>query len=163
MDKVITFKEAIKLSKKLKSEKKRIVLVGGCFDILHIGHVTFLKKAKERADVLLVLLESDEAVKELKGANRPINTQKDRAWVLASLCGVDYVIILPKRFNDKMYDELIIKIRPDILATTRGDSQRHHKERQAKLVGAKVIEIIEPLKNQSTTRLAELLKEEYGL
>lgn len=163
MDKVITLREVIKLSKKLKSERERIVLVGGCFDILHLGHVTFLEKAKERGDKLLVLLESDEAVRVFKGENRPINTQKDRARVLAALSAVDFIITLPRRLDDKMYDQIVKEIRPEVLATTKGDPQKYHKERQAKLVGAKVIEIVEPLKNQSTTRLAELLKEEYGL
>lgn len=163
MEKIFTLEQVERVAKQLKSQGRTIVLVGGCFDILHIGHVVFLQKAKEKADKLLVLLESDEAVREFKGENRPINTQEDRAQVLVALRVVDYVILLPKKLDDKMYDQIIFEIKPDILATTHGDPQRHHKERQAKFVKAEVVDIIERLEDQSTTRLAKLLKEEYGL
>ena len=63
----------------------KIVLVGGCFDILHLGHVVFLEKAKKEGDVLVVLLESDEKVRFLKGKGRPVHTQSERAEILSAL------------------------------------------------------------------------------
>lgn len=160
MKKILTVQESIKKARLLRRSGKHIVLVGGCFDILHVGHIIFLESAKKGGDVLFVLLESDEAVKVIKGKNRPINSQKDRAQVLSALTVVDYVICLPKKLADHDYDQLLIKLKPDILATTKGDSHRHHKERQAKLVGAKLIDVTNRLKDQSTTRLAKILQED---
>lgn len=163
MNKIINLKEAVIISKKLKEQEKVIVLAGGCFDLLHLGHLTFLEKAKKEGDVLLVILESDKTVRRLKGETRPINKQKDRAQILAALSCVDYVICLPQNFQSQDYDRLVEKISPLVLATTKGDPRQHHKNRQAKLVGAKVIEVTRRLKSQSTTRLAALLQEENNL
>src|SRR3990167_9728836 len=88
-------------SKDLKKQGKVVVLAGGCFDILHPGHVIFLEKAKKTGDILVVLLESDQKVKELKGINRPVHTQIDRAQVLFALRAVDYVVMLPYMKFDK--------------------------------------------------------------
>lgn len=160
MKKILTVKESIKKARLLRRSGKHIVLAGGCFDILHVGHIIFLENAKKEGDVLFVLLESDEAVEAIKGKNRPINIQKDRARVLASISAVDYIIPLPRRFNNKDYDELIVKICPHVLATTKGESLRYHKQRQAKLVGAKLIDVTNRLKDQSTTRLAKIFQED---
>ncbi len=136
---------------------KKIVLVGGCFDILHIGHITFLEKAKAAGNFLVVLLESDETIKKLKGEGRPINSQKDRAAILASLCMVDQVISLPV-MKDSDYDQLVTKIKPVIIATTAGDPALNHKKRVAKLVGAKIKVVTKQVQDRSTTRLLNLLK-----
>lgn len=158
MGKILTIKEAIQVSKELRARKK-IVLAGGCFDILHIGHVVFLEEAKGAGDVLFVLLESDEAVAQRKGKNRPINLQEDRAKVLASLRMVDYVIVIPYFATDREYDELVARLRPAIIATTKGDRQRLHKQRQAAKIHAVVVDVTRRVKNVSSTRLAELLSE----
>lgn len=116
-----------------------MVLVGGCFDVLHPGHVIFLQKAKRAADYLVVLLESDQKVKKLKGVNRPVHTQKMRAMVLKALKFVDRVILLPNMKNDSDYERLIKQIKPDIIAATEGAEDNHFKKRAAKLVGAKLV------------------------
>lgn len=90
---------------------KKIVFTNGCFDVLHIGHISYLKKAKELGDILIVGLNSDASVKKLKGENRPINNQHDRAKMLLSLKFVDYVVI----FNEDTPLEIIKKIKPNIL------------------------------------------------
>lgn len=159
MNKIITPQIAIKTSEQLKRQGKSIVLVGGCFDILHIGHVKFLQKAKEAGGILFVILESDKTCR-LKGKNRPINSQVDRAKVLSALEMVDYIIPIPK-FENKDYDDLISRIKPDTIATTKGDPFRIHKEKQAKLVNAKVVDVIEQLSNKSTTRLVKLLSKDF--
>ena len=113
------------------------VLAGGCFDILHPGHVIFLQKAKKAGDKLIVLLESDEKVRILKGVNRPVHTQKERARILSALTVVDQIISLPFMKTDQEYDELVKKIKPDIIAVASKALDNHHK-RIAKLVGAKL-------------------------
>src|SRR3989338_7164381 len=132
MKKTIGVAQASSISKKIKSSGKRIVLAGGCFDILHIGHITFLEKAKKEGDVLMVLLESDESIRKSKGGNRPINTMEDRARILAALKSVDIVVKLPHMGSDKEYDDLIEKIQPAVLASAIGDRAIDHKKRQAK-------------------------------
>lgn len=157
--KIITPEQAIKISKQIQSKGQKIVLVGGCFDILHIGHITFLENAKKQGDILFVLLENDETIKKLKGENRPINTQKDRSKILIHLSMVDCVVMLPDIVDNKTYDDLVISLKPAIIATTAGDINRVHKERQAKIIGAKVVDVINEISNQSTTRLINILRE----
>ncbi len=95
----------------LREKGKKIVFTNGCFDILHRGHIEYLKKAKELGDVLIVGLNSDDSVKRIKGKDRPINKQEDRAELLASLEFVDYVVI----FDEDTPYNLIKEIKPDVL------------------------------------------------
>lgn len=159
MNKILTIQQLENISKQLRNMNEKIVLAGGCFDILHIGHLTFLQKAKNQGDYLFVLLESDDQIKKIKGSNRPINTQKDRAEILAALQIVDYIIPLSASMSDSNYDTLIKKINPSVIATTKGDPNRFHKERQAKLIEAKVVDVTMPVKDHSTTNLLKLFEE----
>ncbi|MDX4036294.1 D-glycero-beta-D-manno-heptose-7-phosphate kinase [Aliarcobacter skirrowii] len=106
-----TFDEIEKLAKKLHSQGKKIVFTNGCFDILHVGHVKYLEEAKSYGDVLILGLNADSSVRKLKGSSRPINTQDDRAYILASLESVDYVVI----FEEETPYELIKLIKPHVL------------------------------------------------
>lgn len=160
MKKILTVGEAKIVAEEIRKNNKSIVLVGGCFDILHIGHLMFLEKAKEQGDALFVLLESDSNIKKLKGKNRPINTQKDRASLLEALKIVDYVILLPSLITNEKYDEITTQIKPSVIAVTKGDPSIHHKERQAKKVNGKVVIVTEMIQDQSTTRLAELISKD---
>jgi len=103
--------EITKLVQELKLKGKKIIFTNGCFDILHVGHIKYLEKAKSFGDVLILGLNSDISVKKIKGENRPINSQIDRAYILASLEVVDYLVI----FNEDTPYELIKSIEPDIL------------------------------------------------
>ena len=102
-----------KLLSKLKTlrKRKKVVFTNGCFDIIHAGHVRYLKKAKALGDVLVVGLNSDSSVKKIKGETRPIVKQKDRGEVLSALTSVDYVVV----FNDPTPIKLIEAIQPDVL------------------------------------------------
>lgn len=100
----------IELKKKRDSGKK-IVFTNGCFDILHRGHVAYLKEARSLGDLLIIGLNTDESVRRLKGPERPINNENDRAELLAALECVDYVIL----FNEETPRDLIAQIRPDFL------------------------------------------------
>ncbi len=96
---------------RLKQEGKKIVFTNGCFDILHVGHVKYLQEAKSYGDVLIVGLNSDSSVRKLKGPSRPVNTEADRAYILAALESVDVVVI----FSEETPHDLIQNIAPDTL------------------------------------------------
>ncbi|MDA7437924.1 D-glycero-beta-D-manno-heptose-7-phosphate kinase [Candidatus Pseudothioglobus singularis] len=106
-----TWNEISSIISELKNNDKKIVFTNGCFDILHIGHVKYLEKAKNFGDILILGLNSDDSTRRLKGKNRPINIQDDRAYILASLEVVDYVVI----FNEDTPLNLIKLIKPDVL------------------------------------------------
>jgi len=106
-----TLDEITLLSKELKVRDKKIIFTNGCFDILHAGHVRYLETAKSYGDILILGLNSDRSVTALKGKNRPINAQLDRAYILAALEAVDYVVVFDE---DTPYD-LIKAIKPHIL------------------------------------------------
>lgn len=110
MSKVRLRNEIKEIAAKLKSEGKKIVFTNGCFDLLHIGHVRYLKEAKRLGDILIVGLNSDASVRRLK-PQRPINEESRRAEVVASLEMVDFVTL----FSEDTPYELIKSIRPDVL------------------------------------------------
>ena len=157
MARIVEFHELEKVL--LEESKGKIVLAGGCFDILHIGHAKFLSEAKAMGDYLVVLLESDKKVKELKGENRPIFIQKERAEMLSALGSVDLIVLLPMMENDSDYLDLVMKIRPGIIAVTENDPHIDKKRRQAKEVGAE-LKIISLTKTFSTSKLAKILENE---
>jgi D-beta-D-heptose 7-phosphate kinase/D-beta-D-heptose 1-phosphate adenosyltransferase len=106
-----TFNEIIALCTELKAKGKRVVFTNGCFDLLHAGHVKYLETAKSFGDVLIIGLNSDRSVNALKGKDRPINVQMDRAYILAALEVVDYVVI----FDEDTPYKLIKAIKPHTL------------------------------------------------
>jgi D-beta-D-heptose 7-phosphate kinase/D-beta-D-heptose 1-phosphate adenosyltransferase len=106
-----TLEEITILSSELKTKGKKIIFTNGCFDILHAGHVRYLGAAKNYGDVLILGLNSDRSVASLKGEGRPINTQLDRAYILAALEAVDYVVV----FDEDTPYNLIKAVKPHIL------------------------------------------------
>ena len=140
--------------------KDKIVLVGGCFDILHLGHVIFLEKAKRLGDKLVVLLESDENIKKNKGNNRPVNNQENRAKMLMSLKAVSKVIKLPEMKTDEEYLALIKKIKPSVIAITGGDKRIFQKRKQAKIVGARLVKVTKQIPYQSTSRIVDIIAQD---
>jgi len=105
------FKEIEQLSYELKAKNRKIVFTNGCFDILHLGHIKYLEKAKSLGDILILGLNSDRSVSALKGDERPINPQNDRAYILAAIEVVDHVVI----FDEDTPYNLIRLIKPNIL------------------------------------------------
>ncbi len=110
-NKIIGYDDLPGLLESLRSEKKSIVFTNGCFDILHIGHVKYLEKAKELGDILILGLNTDNSVKRIKGEDRPVNKENDRAAVLSGLASIDYII----KFDEDTPLSLIEKVRPDYL------------------------------------------------
>jgi len=108
----VTLEEAVALADRLRAERKRIVLANGCFDLLHVGHVRYLRAARRLGDVLFVGINSDAAVARLKGRGRPLMPAAERAEILLSLREVDHVVI----FEEDTADRLIASLRPDVHA-----------------------------------------------
>ncbi len=108
---VQTLKTLPALLKTIRTSRKRIVFTNGCFDILHIGHIRLLEKAKRLGDVLIVGLNSDRSVRQLKGPGRPLLPERARAEVLSGLKAVDHVIL----FSEQTPENLIRRIRPHVL------------------------------------------------
>lgn len=108
--KIVDLEKLSAKTEQLKREGKRIVATGGCFDLIHAGHVEYLEKAKEFGDVLVVFLNSDESVQSLKGPGRPIVDEENRAIVIAGLEAVDYVCI----FSEADPCKVIAVVKPDV-------------------------------------------------
>ena len=107
---IIDRENAAQFCEDLRRQGKKIVFTNGCFDIIHAGHVRYLTAAKNFGDVLIIGLNTDESVRRLKGASRPINNQADRAEVLLGLKAVDHVIY----FGEQTAENLIAGVKPDI-------------------------------------------------
>jgi len=110
-EKIITREQVSQIVSQLKREGRKVAFTNGCFDLLHIGHLELLEHARKLGDILIVGLNSDDSVRRLKGPQRPINTQLDRARILAALEVVDYVVI----FDEDTPLELIQTVMPDFL------------------------------------------------
>lgn len=151
---IVSRQELIDICEKIRKDEKEIVFTNGCFDIIHAGHVIYLHDAKSYGDVLVVGLNSDDSVRRLKGSNRPLNAENDRAVVLDSLKPVNYVCI----FDEDTPFELISAIKPDVLVKG-GDYNRDT------IVGADVVEenggkvvVVPLLEGRSTTSIIDKIK-----
>ena len=137
----------------LRKAGKTIAFTNGCFDLMHLGHVTYLQKAKKGDRVLVVGLNSDRSTRRIKGPSRPIIGQKSRAAVLAALESVDFVVI----FNENTPHELIKAVGPDVLV--KGADWKGKKVVGADI--AKKVELIPYIKGFSTTQIIKKIKK-YG-
>ena len=141
----------------LKKQNKKVVTTNGVFDILHIGHIRYLQKAKKLGDVLIVAINSDESVKKIKDPKRPLNNENDRAEALAALQCVDYVTI----FDEQDPVKFLEKIKPDI-HVKGGDYNINQiiekgvvEENNGKIV------LIPEIRGYSTTELINKILEAY--
>ena len=139
---------------RLRAERKKIVFTNGCFDLLHVGHVRYLTAARALGDLLIVGLNSDSSVRMLKGADRPINNQEDRAEILSGLRAVDHVVI----FDERTAENLIAEVKPDIYV--KGGDYDLSTLPEAKIVqsyGGRV-EFIDLVAGRSTTNIINRMK-----
>lgn len=146
-----TFEEIEKIVKKSRKQGSKIVFTNGCFDILHRGHVSYLNIAKSFGDILILGLNADESVRTLKGKNRPINNEDDRAFVLAGLESVDYVV----QFSEDTPYNLIKIVQPDILVKG-GDYEGKN------VVGSDIaseVKLVKFIDGKSTTKTIEKIKD----
>ena len=154
IDKIVSREDARKISTELHERGVKIVFTNGCFDIIHRGHVEYLEFARSLGDILMIGLNTDDSVRRLKGPTRPINRFEDRAYVLASLEVVDYVV----GFDEDTPFELIKEVIPDVLV--KGGDYRPED-----VVGRDIVEghggklVLAPFKDgYSTTSLIQRIK-----
>ncbi|MCA9372147.1 adenylyltransferase/cytidyltransferase family protein [Candidatus Woesebacteria bacterium] len=134
----------------------KTVLVGGCFDLLHYGHLTFLQNAAIQGDFLIVALEPDAFITKYK-YREPIHTQQERAEILCSLRLVKAVVNLPLFSSNQEYESLVEVLSPAVIAVTEGDPLLAEKRKQAQSIGGRVVAVSSLLPKYSTSRIIELL------
>ncbi len=142
--------EIAKITDQFRKNGKKIVFTNGCFDILHLGHVKYLEKARSFGDVLIVGLNNDASVRRLKGAARPINPEFDRAYLLAALSAVDYVVL----FGEDTPYELIRLIRPDVLV--KGGDYAGKEVVGSDIAGE--VRLVDFVQGKSTTSVIEKMR-----
>jgi rfaE bifunctional protein nucleotidyltransferase chain/domain len=158
-EKIMTTEAMQAARKHLKDAGKTLVFTNGCFDILHAGHVDYLAFARRQGDALIVGLNSDASVRRNKGDDRPINTEDDRAYVLAALECIDFVVL----FDDDEPAPLIEQLLPDVLV--KGEDWAHYVSGRETVEanGGKVV-LAKMVEGKSTTdtiaRISNLLKKE---
>lgn len=138
---------------------QRVVLVGGCFDILHFGHITYLNNAKAEGDVLVVALENDAFIRTKK-KRTPFHTQRQRAQLLTNLKSVDFVLLLPTMRTHEAYRILVERVKPHVIAVTAGDPLGEKKKLFAEALGAKYIvvnKLIAGLSSSTISTYARIL------
>jgi rfaE bifunctional protein nucleotidyltransferase chain/domain len=154
----MTVAEAAALAARLRAESKRIVLANGCFDLLHVGHVRYLVGARRLGDVLFVGLNSDAAVRRLKGPGRPLVPAAEREEVLAALRAVDHVVV----FDDDTADALVAAIRPHVHAKGTDYTEASVPEAASvRAVGGEVAIVGDP-KDHATRDVIRAIVERFG-
>lgn len=154
----LTLDEAAALAAQLRARGRRVVLANGCFDLLHVGHLRYLRAARALGDVLFVAINSDASVARLKGAGRPLLPAAERAELLGSLRAVDHVVI----FDDDTADGLVAALRPAVHAKGTDYAPDGVPEAAtARSVGAQVAIVGDP-KEHSTRDLIARIAERFG-
>jgi len=152
--KILSIQEMLAERARLRSQGARLVFTNGVFDLLHVGHVRYLAQARALGDTLVVAINSDRSVRELKGPERPVFDQAERAEILAALRQVDYVVV----FDDVSPRSLISALLPDVLVKG-GDYQldQIHGREEVEAAGGRVLSL--PfVDGASTSRLIERMK-----
>ncbi len=157
MGQIITIDEFKKIRLNLKNENKIVVFTNGCFDLLHAGHVDYLNKAKTFGDILVIGINSDRSVKKIKGINRPIINEKERAYIISNLANVDYVIL----FDEGTPENLIKTLSPDVLVKGADWSKDE-------IIGAEYVESnggrierVDFVCNQSTSKIIQTILDRH--
>ncbi|MCR5757032.1 MAG: D-glycero-beta-D-manno-heptose 1-phosphate adenylyltransferase [Selenomonas sp.] len=151
---LIERKDIAKFCEILRKGGQKIVFTNGCFDILHAGHVTYLEAARAQGDVLVLGLNTDESVRRLKGPERPINNEQDRAKVVGALQAVDYVVL----FGEQTAEAVIAEVKPDVYV--KGGDYTLETLPEAKIVqsyGGRVA-FIDMVEGRSTTNIINKIK-----
>lgn len=112
MKKLYSLAQLTKIIEGQKKKGKQVVLANGCFDLIHIGHIRYLKESKKKGDVLVVALNSDSSVRKLKGKGRPILNENERADIISSFSFVDYITF----FNEEKVDKVLLSLKPHVHA-----------------------------------------------
>ena len=154
-DKIVTKEEALERVTSWKDQGQEVVFTNGCFDILHLGHVDYLEKARALGDKLILGLNSDDSVKRLKGESRPVNREEARARLLASLQFVDAVV----SFSEDTPLELIGYLKPDILVKGKDYEISNIVGADIVIENGGKVETIDLVDGFSTTNIIDKIKE----
>jgi D-glycero-beta-D-manno-heptose 1-phosphate adenylyltransferase len=154
---IISLDQFKKLRKEFKDSGKKVVFTNGCFDILHAGHVDYLKKAKAFGDILVAGLNSDISVRNIKGEKRPIINEIERAEILSGLKSVDYVIL----FDEDTPENLINEIVPDILIKGADWPIERIVGKDTVIANGGEVKTISFVTNQSTSGIIKTILERY--
>ncbi len=155
---VVSREEIRGIVDRLRKEGKRIVLANGCFDLIHVGHVRYLREAKKAGDVLVVAINSDSSVRRLKGKGRPLMGERERAEIVDSFEFVDYVFI----FEEDNVEQILKELRPHFHAKGGDYTPETVPEREvAAQIGTKVI-ITGGEKVESTSSIIERIKRTFA-
>ena len=130
---------------------KKIVLVGGCFDLLHFGHIKFLERAKKYGNFLVVVLESDKFIQQKKN-KKPFHNINERAAILSSISYVDLVIKIPLFKSDKDYFSMTKFIKPKFIAVSKNDKVYKNKLKQSQEVGGKLVVVTSVINKFSSSK-----------
>ncbi|HSW89502.1 MAG TPA: adenylyltransferase/cytidyltransferase family protein [Patescibacteria group bacterium] len=148
--------EVIQRAWTAKTAGKKIVIASGVFDLLHEAHKTYLQKAKEQGDYLIVLLESDIRTKELKGPDRPVWDQNKRKEEIMKLGFVDDVLILPPEFKNPLrYEEIVILLAPNVFAVSSNSVALDHKKNLMEKYGGEMHVVLDEIPGVSTTTVLQ--------
>jgi D-beta-D-heptose 7-phosphate kinase/D-beta-D-heptose 1-phosphate adenosyltransferase len=158
MGRVVELDELESIRKEARHYGLGVVFTNGCFDLLHRGHVEYLQKARQLGDVLIVGLNSDRSVRQLKGEGRPIVPQEDRAFILSALECVDYVVI----FDEDTPASLIETLKPDILVKGGDYGLEEIVGREAVEASGGRVETIELIPERSSSRIIETILKRFG-
>ena len=150
---LVSLDEAARLAAVWRREGKRLVLANGCFDLLHVGHVRYLRAARALGDALIVALNSDASVGRLKGPGRPIMSALERAELVGALAGVDAVVV----FEQEQVDAVIERLRPDIHAKGTDYTEASVPERAAVLAAGGRVAIAGDPKAHATKDLIQTI------
>ena len=153
-NKFCSLKQITQIVRNLQKKGKKVVFTNGCFDLIHVGHVSLFQKAKSLGDVLIVAINSDKSLANIKGPKRPLVCQKDRVKVLSALQAIDYIII----FSQNTPYEILKQIKPDILV--KGADYKIKD-----IIGREFVKKVYRypfIKGKSTTNLIKLIVERYG-
>lgn len=150
-DKLISLEELKKITQSLKEKGEKIVLANGCFDIIHAGHVRYLRDAKSRGDILIVALNSDKSVRSLKGEGRPLMNEIDRAEILSSFEFVDYIVI----FDERDVGKILLELKPHIHAKGSDYTEETVPERETVLSYGGKIAICGGKKIRSSSKIID--------
>jgi len=154
---ILSLQEAVTIREKLRAEGKTVVLTNGHFDLLHVGHVDCLQRAKVLGDVLIVGLNSDASTRLLKGEKRPIVPQEERAQLLAALQCVDYVII----FEEMTAERLLAVLKPEVYAKGGDWAIEDLPEAKAAVEHGVRVEFLPRVPSRSTTDIIETILTRY--
>ncbi len=154
MRKLVSRGEAVELIGGAQAQGRTVVFVNGCFDLLHVGHIRYLEAARELADLLILGLNSDQSVRQLKGPGRPIMPELERAEILAALECVDGIVI----FDDPTVDGLLLELRPDIHAKGTDYTEDTVPERETVLSYGGRVAIVGDPKDHSTRDYLERIR-----